>query len=196
MMCPEDNVQNLDAIPQNDADSEPHERVDDVDLYENDDHLGDDVQQQELLDDEVPQNIPASAPKKKRKRRTELENLEITLKGWNMATSVFQALPFTHDTAQPVGGVVNNEAAADSCNEGHQELYREGENADADKEFNFVKNDNDFDNLYLLQLKNFVSFVSYQTNCTAIFQNTHTQCDAANAHHLVGSSSYRLARCP
>ena len=27
--------------------------------------------------------------------------------------------------------------------------------------------------------------MSYQTNCTAIFQNTHTQCDAANAHHLI-----------
>merc|ERR1712179_168047 len=120
-MYPEDDVQNLDEIPENDGDSESYERVDDVDFDENDDHLGDDVQQEELLDDEVPLNIPASVPKKRKKRRTELENLKITLKGWNMATSVFQALPFTRDTAQPVGEVVNNETAAGGCDEGHQE---------------------------------------------------------------------------
>ena len=68
-----------------------------------------------------------------------------------MATCVFQALSFTHDNAQPVGGVVNNETAADSCDEGHhQELIRERGEEDADKEFNFVKNDNDFDTLYLI----------------------------------------------
>ena len=81
---------------------------------------------------------------------TELENLKITLKGWNMATSVFQALPFTRDTAQPVGGVVNNDTAAGICDEGHQELFRERGEEDADKEFNFVENDNDFDDLYLI----------------------------------------------
>ena len=114
------------------------------------DQFGDDVQQEELLDDEVPLNIPASVPKKRKKRRTELENLKITLKGWNMATSVFQALPFTHDTAQSIGGVVNNETAADGRDEGHQELFRERGEEDADKEFNFVKNDNDLDDLYLI----------------------------------------------
>ena len=150
MMYPEDDVLNLDAIPKNDGDSESHERVDDVDLDENDDHLGDDVQHEELLNDEVPLNIPASVPKERKKRRTELENLKITLKGWNMATSVFQALPFTRDTAQPVGGVVDNDTAAGGCDEGHQELFRERGEEDADKEFNFVENDNDFDDLYLI----------------------------------------------
>ena len=67
-----------------------------------------------------------------------------------MATSVFQALPFIHNTAQPIEVDVNKEAAVDGCYEGHQELFREGEDDDADKEFNFVKNDNDFDNMYLI----------------------------------------------
>ena len=67
-----------------------------------------------------------------------------------MATSVFQALPFTYGTAQSAEEVMNKEAAVDGCYEGHQELFREGEDDDADKEFNFVKNDNDFDDLYLI----------------------------------------------
>ena len=75
MMCPEDDVQNPDAIPEYDADSEPYERVDDVDLDENDVQFGDDVQQQELLD-EVPQNVPASVPKKRRIGREEKNRAE------------------------------------------------------------------------------------------------------------------------
>ena len=98
--------------------------------------------------DEEPQDLPVPIPKKRKKRRTELENLEITLKGWNFATSVSQALPFTLDAIQNMMNMPEN--VADDCNGGDRGQMRFGENEDADKEFNFVMKIDDFDNMYLL----------------------------------------------
>ena len=103
----------------------------------------DDVYDETFINEE-PQETPAPIPKKRKKKRTELENLEITLKGWNFATSMYQASPFTVDTIQ------NNMNAADDYKGGDGGQLRYGENEDADKEFNFVMNVDDFDNMYLL----------------------------------------------
>ena len=79
-----------------------------------------------------------------------MENLEITLKGWNMMTSVSQALQFTRNTGQPGMMAMHGKAAAAGPNEGDRKLLREREDEDADKEFNYVKNDDNFDEMYLL----------------------------------------------
>ena len=72
------------------------------------------------------------------------------MKGWNLASSVSQALPFSLDTAQPSKLVMNEEIAVAGCDDGHHELAREGEEGDADKEFNFVNNDENLNEMYLL----------------------------------------------
>ena len=79
-----------------------------------------------------------------------MENLEITMKGWNLASSVSQALPFTLDTAQPSALVMNEDVAVAGRDDGHHELAREGEEGDADKEFNYVNDDKDLNEMYLL----------------------------------------------
>ena len=86
---------------------------------------------------------------RKKKRRTELENLEITLKGWNLVKSVCQALPFTHAISQKNQMPVEINTA-DGYAEGDMGFNREGANEDADFEFNFVIKDKDFDDIYLL----------------------------------------------
>ena len=66
-----------------------------------------------------------------------------------MARSMFQALPFTSDISQQdMMNVHRYAVGGDMENKGQ---IREGEDEDADREFNFVmKNDNDFDEMYLL----------------------------------------------
>ena len=141
MMNTEDNVQNLDK-PETNAESGPNGKADDSDP---------DDQEDDVISDDLPQNIPVPVPKKRKKRRTELENLEITLKGWNLMTSVFQALPFTSNTSQTDRRVMHEKAsAADGWDQGDKELFREGEDEDADMEFNYVKNDDDLDEMYLI----------------------------------------------
>ena len=141
MMNTEDNVQNLDK-PETNAESGPNGKADDSDP---------DDQEDDVISDDLPQNIPVPVPKKRKKRRTELENLEITLKGWNLMTSVFQALPFTSNTSQTDRMVMHGKAsAADGWDQGDKELFREGEDEDADMEFNYVKNDDDLDEMYLI----------------------------------------------
>ena len=87
-----EDVPNLDDKPEVDVRNEPTNKATDFNL--DDQEAFDDVYD-ETFTDEEPQESPVPIPKKRKKRRTELENLEITLKGWNFATSVSQALPFT-----------------------------------------------------------------------------------------------------
>ena len=137
-----DIAQSLDDKPEVDVRNQPSTQPTDFNL--DDQEVYDDVYENETFIDEEPQETPAPIPKKRKKKRTELENLEITLKGWNFATSVYQASPFTVDTIQ------NNMNAADDYKGGDGGQLRYGENEDADKEFNFVMNIDDFDNMYLL----------------------------------------------
>ena len=148
MMNHEVDVQNLDNKPRTDEESRPNVKADD--LYPDNQEYFDDEVQGDVFDDELPQDMPAPALKKRKKRRTELENLEITLKGWNMMTSVSQALLFTRNPAQPDKMVMYGKAAADGLEEGDRKLFGEREDEDADKEFNFVKNDDDLEEMYLL----------------------------------------------
>ena len=141
---PED-VPNVDNKPEVDIRSEPSNipaalLLDDHEAYTDD------------LDDETftekdPENLPPPALKKRKMRKTELENLEITLKGWNLAKSKFQAMSFTHAISQSTEVQTDTAVGYD---EGEKELIREGENEDADIEFNCVTKDYDFDDLYLL----------------------------------------------
>ena len=107
-----------------------------------------DDQHDELLTNEEPQNVPISVPKSRKKRKTELENLEITMKGWNFTRSVSQASPFIHLTTQQ-DKLSLHMNTVNGWYEGGKEVNREGED-DPDKDFNFVKNDDDCDNIYLL----------------------------------------------
>ena len=79
--------------------------------------------------------------------------MEITLKGWNLTRSMFQASPFTHDTNQQ-DRLSLHMKAVDGSHEGFKEVFREGEVEDvtgaADGDFNFIKNDVNSDNIYLL----------------------------------------------
>ena len=147
VMNQEDVDQNLGM---NDVKGEPVAKVDDLDVQEVPDG---DAQLDEQFDDEEPTCIPVPTPKKRKKRKTELENLEITLKGWNLTKSMFQASLFTHSTNQQ-DKLCLQMKAVDGWLEGFKEVIREGEDEDvtgeADKEFNLIKNDDDFDNIYLL----------------------------------------------
>ena len=149
MINPEENIQNLDKKPETDGESGPNDKADDSNL-DNPEYHFDDEEQVDVCGDELPQDLPVPALKKRKKRRTELENLEITLKGWNMMTSVSQALQFTRNTGQSGMMAMHGKAAAAGPDEGDRKLFREGEDEDADKEFNFVKNDDDVDEMYLL----------------------------------------------
>ena len=157
VMNPEDANQSLDNKPENDVKGEPSNKstdwiLDEQEVFdENDDKAHDEHDDHQDFDDEdVPQQQPASVPKKRKKRRTELENLEITLKGWNLARSIFQALPFTSDTTQQ--DMMNEHRYADGGGMENKGQIREGEDEDADREFNYViTNENDSsDFLYLL----------------------------------------------
>ena len=108
----------------------------------------DDDRHDEPLFDEETLNIPFPVPKSRKKRKTELENLEITLKGWNLTRSVFQASTFAHLTTEQDNLALHMKTDCGQY-EGGNEASREGED-DPDKDFNFVKNDDDCDNLYLL----------------------------------------------
>ena len=145
MMNPED-VPYLDDKPVIDVRSEPSNKTAELNLDDQEAPI-DDFDDETF--DENPENLPASVPKKRKKRRTELENLEITLKGWNLVQSKFQALPFTHAISQKNQMPVENNTAGGYA-EGDMGFNREGENEDADIEFNFVIKDNDFDDIYLL----------------------------------------------
>ena len=150
-MNPEDAVQSLDIKPEIDVRGEPSNTTaelsfDDQEVFdENDDKIYD--FDAETFTDEEPEDLPEPVPNKRKKRRTELENLEITMKGWNLAKSKYQVLPFTHAISQ------NNQVPMQTYTgheEGNMGLSWEGENEDADIEFNFVIKDKDFDDLYLL----------------------------------------------
>ena len=145
MMNSED-VPYLDDKPEIDVRSEPSNKSAELNVDDQEDPI--DVFDDETFDKE-PENLPASVPKKKKKRRTELENLEITLKGWNLVQSKFQALPFTHAISQKNQMPVEN-ITAGGYGEGDMGFNREGENENADFEFNFVMKENDFDDIYLL----------------------------------------------
>ena len=155
LMNPEDVAQNLYTKPKVDVESEPFNELDDPTLDVNEDHNSDVDQQEEPFDDEalndeeVPQHIPVYVPRKRKKKRTELENLEITLKGWNLATSVYQAMSLTYEATQQDMKDVQM-YAVDGCASGNKELVGEGEDEDADREFNFVMKDDHIDELYLL----------------------------------------------
>ena len=148
VMNQDDVAQNLDR---NDVKAEPVAKVVDLDDQEIPD--SDDVQHDKLFNDEEPTNVPVPAQKKRKKRRTELENLEITLKGWNLTRSMFQASLFTHSTNQQ-DKLCLQMKAVDGWLEGFKEVIREGEDEDvtgaADRDFNLIKHDDDFDNIYLL----------------------------------------------
>ena len=106
-----DNVAlNLDDKPEVDVKNEPSGKP--IDFNLDDQEVCDEVYDNETFNDEEPQESPVPILKKRKKKRTELENLEITLKGWNFATIVYQALPFTLDTIQ------NNMNAVDDYNGG------------------------------------------------------------------------------
>ena len=100
-------------------------------------------------EEEVPQHLPVSVPRKRKKKRTELENLEITMKGWNLASSVHKAMSLTYEATQQDMKDVHM-YAVDGHDVGNKELVGEGENEDADQEFNFVMKDDHIDKSYLL----------------------------------------------
>ena len=93
----------------------------------------DDDDYEHLDDEEVPPHVAVSVPKVI-KKRTELENLKITLKGWNLTKCV----SFTCNAAKEDMMKVNKDAADGCEKQGYKGQFREGEDEDADKEFNFV----------------------------------------------------------
>merc|ERR1719233_2650572 len=132
IMSPE-YVPNLDNKPELDVRSEPSNttaelNLDDQEIFDENDDKVYDFDDETFTDDE-PEDSPEPVPKKK-KRRTELENLEITMKGWNLAKSKYQVLPLTHAISQSNQVPMQTGVAAE-CDEGEQGLNREGENEDA-----------------------------------------------------------------
>ena len=104
---------------------------------------------------------PSPKPIMKRKRRTEIDNLEIKMSGWENETLMTRAAPFIHNTfqAQFTTQLMDNvyeyeETCGASYDEGQETMYETGIGEDPEKEFNFViKNENllDMNNqLYLL----------------------------------------------
>ena len=151
IMNPEEVLQGLDSKPEADVRSEHLNEAEGLNVDDQEATVTVDDDYEQLDEEEVPPHVPVSVPKLRKKRRTELENLKITLKGWNLAMSVSQALPFTCSVTQ-LNMMNVHKDAVDGCDEqGNKGQIREGEDEDADREFNFVmKNDNDFDEMYLL----------------------------------------------
>ena len=91
--------------------------------------------------------IEENKPKLRRKRRTELENLEIDMKGWNIGALTIKATPFINSSLQYTVNTLNDvkiQVIDDSCGvgngdeEGQFEQCEMGDKSDDD--FNCFEN--------------------------------------------------------
>ena len=147
LMNQENGEEDLDIKAENNVEAKPIDEPDDSSLDINLENLSNEEENDDPLDVKN-SRLPESIHKKRKKRISELENLKIEMEGWNLSKSEFQAMPFTLNTTQLDKMVMN--VQTDGGDKRSKEFSREGEEADADYDFNYVMNIDNFDELYLL----------------------------------------------